>query len=95
MKYIKVKWTHSKPNEYPSILYSELDDELWEVRKVEMFGDGHQGYASDAESLGDTELGIEPLPPLAEIASDPQFELIEITKEEFEEVWSKREVGGP
>ncbi len=39
---------------------------------------------------GSTRLGEEPIPPLSEIASDPQFEPIEITKEEFEEIWNNR-----
>jgi hypothetical protein len=89
MNYIKVKWIHSCPDD-PILLYSELDAERWEKRKVEVFHDGHCGYASASESAGSTRLGEEPIPPLVEIASDSQFEPVEITKEEFEEVWAKR-----
>ena len=92
MKYICVKWNHSFPDE-PIWLYSELDDNRWEVRKVDVYGDGHQGYASEDESDESTELSEEPIPPLAEIASDSQFEPVEITQEEFEEVWAKRKTG--
>lgn len=88
MHYIKVKWIHSHPNE-PVLLYSELDDDRWEMRKVEIFTDGHSNYASTTESVGSTELSVEPIPPTAGIASDPQFEPFEITKQEFEEVWAK------
>jgi hypothetical protein len=89
MKYISVKWNHLLPDE-PVLLYSELDDARWEVRKIEVFRDGHQGYASTAESGGSTRLGEMPIPWLAEIASDPQFEPIEITREQFEELWNNR-----
>jgi hypothetical protein len=89
MNYIKVKWKHSLPNE-PVCLYSELDAKRWEARKVEMYRDGTCGYAGAAESGGATRLGEAPIPPLTEISCDPQFEPVEITKEEFERVWSKR-----
>jgi hypothetical protein len=36
MSYLKVKWNRSFPDE-PMLLYSELDRERWEVRKVEFF----------------------------------------------------------
>jgi hypothetical protein len=89
VKYILVKWKHSFPGE-PIWLYSELDNAYWEVRKVEVFRDGSRGYASATESRGTTRLGEEPVPSLENIATDPQFEPIEITREEFEQVWSKR-----
>jgi hypothetical protein len=34
MKYLKVVWVHDLPGE-PVLLYSEVDDEGWEIRKVE------------------------------------------------------------
>ena len=89
MKYICVKWNHKHQDE-PVLLYSELDAGRWEKRKVGVFRDGHNGFASIDESAGSTRLGEEPIPPLAEIASDPQFQPAEITKQEFEEVWAKR-----
>lgn len=88
MHYIKVRWIHSHRDE-PVLLYSELDDDRWEVRKVEMFADGHCSYASATESVGSTELGLEPIPSMASIARDPQFDPFEITKQEFEDVWAK------
>jgi hypothetical protein len=91
MNYIKVKWLQSHPDE-PVLLYSELDDERWEHRKIEVFADGRMGFASaqEATTSTGTELSIEPLPSLAEIASDCRFQPAEITKNEFEDVWSKR-----
>jgi hypothetical protein len=89
MKYIRVNWHHSDPTD-PIVLYSELDDNNWEVRKVEVFDDGHSGCASATESGGNTRLSIEPIPPLEEIANDPQFEPREISPVEFEELWTRR-----
>ena len=89
MNYIKVTWIHSCPDE-PLLMYGELDGDRCEKRKVEVFADGHCGYASPTESAGSTRLGEAPIPTLAVIGSDPQFEPVEITKKEFEKVWAKR-----
>lgn len=89
MTYIKVQWKHSFPDE-PVTLYSELTAERWETRKIEVFRDGRCGYADSTETAGGTKLGKEPIPNLSEIAADPQFEPIEISKDDFERVWVAR-----
>jgi len=89
MHYIKVKWIHSHSDE-PVWLYSELDEDRWETRKVEIFQDGTTGFAGPGEAAGTTKLSIEPLPTLEEIASDPQFVPQEVQRQEFEEVWASR-----
>jgi hypothetical protein len=86
MKYIHVRWAHSNPD-YPVDLYSELDDESWETRKVEVYADGRVGFADAHTEFGDTGLGEVPVPPLDEIARDPQFEPREISRAEFEAAW--------
>jgi hypothetical protein len=87
MRYIRVEWLHSNPDE-PILLYSELDDEGHELRKVEIFRDGHAGFASESETAADTLLGEKPVPPLQEIAEDPQFRPASISREEFGKIWS-------
>jgi hypothetical protein len=87
MRYVKVAWRHGHPDE-PILLYSEMDDARWEVRKVEIFRHGFPGYASREGCDRSTRLGAEPIPPLSKIAEDPEFDPIEITKEEFEKVWA-------
>ena len=87
MKYIRVKWIHSLPNE-PITLLSELDDDRYEVRKLEIFRDGSAGRASGDASVGQTVLGELPIPSLDEINSDSQFQAEEITHSEFEAAWS-------
>lgn len=86
MKYIYVRWVHTIETE-PIRLYSELDDELWERRKVEIYANGTCSYASKEEHLGTARLSEEPLPPIEEIALDPQFQPSEISKTEFEKLW--------
>jgi hypothetical protein len=49
MQYIKVVWKHDHPEE-PIVLYSELDEDRWEVRKVEVFRVGSAGYATATSS---------------------------------------------
>jgi Domain of unknown function (DUF6881) len=88
MNYIRAAWHHSFPDE-PIVLYSEMNEERWEVRKVDIFREGPPGIASATLSTRDSMLSEKPIPPISEIASDAQFEPSEITKEEFEEVWSK------
>jgi hypothetical protein len=87
--YMRVKWKHGFPDE-PVLLYSELDEERWEVRKVDVFADGTCGFADQDEEVGGTGLGELPVPPLNEIAQDPEFEPADISGEEFESIWSKR-----
>ncbi|MBV9180528.1 MAG: hypothetical protein JO356_04390 [Acidobacteria bacterium] len=88
MTYIKCKWNHTHPDD-PILLYSELDDERRESRKIEIFRDGKKGFADSDTEFGGSSLGLEPVPPLNEIAADYQFEPEVITKAEFELVWSE------
>jgi len=89
MRYLRVQWIHSHPDD-PVMLYSELDDTGWEMRKVEMFQDGRIGFASLSEATPGTELGEKPVPALEAIAADPQFKPAWISHDEFEKVWAKR-----
>ncbi len=88
MVYFKAKWKHSFDNE-PVWFYSELDDARWELRKVEVYQDGRKNFASAHEKIG-TDLSEKPIPPSAEIASQPEFEVYDTSKEEFERVWGER-----
>jgi uncharacterized protein DUF6881 len=59
MRYLRVGWKHQHADE-PTILYSELDEDRWEVRKVEVFRNGRRGYASADGSSSGTKLGEVP-----------------------------------
>lgn len=89
MKYIKVRWNHHFKDD-PILLYSELDEDCFELRKVEIFKNGIYGFACKKYHSNNTRLSDEyPIPSLSEISKDPQFKPYYISKEEFEEVWQK------
>ena len=88
MTFIRVFWKHQLPSE-PVEIYSELDSERWEMRKVEVFADGAMVWADGDRQFGATRLAVEPLPSSHEISKDPQFEVIDITGDEFERVWQR------
>ena len=90
MTYIKVFWEHT---DEPILLYSELDEERWEIRKVYIFEKGRMEYASRTEANGETILSDQPCPNLSEITKSPEFVPLEIAKEEFEEIW-RQALGG-
>ncbi len=91
MKYVRLKWKHENPDE-PVYIFSELDEAGQEVRKIECFRNGFCDVATAlGSSSGSTALMTLPLPDLNVLAKrDPEFEPVDITKEEFDEVWSKR-----
>jgi hypothetical protein len=86
--YIRVEWTHESPDD-PITLYSELDEERWEVRKVEVFRDGRVTHAWSKGSTGTTQLGDQPTPAVAEIEANPEFSVREIGRADFESVWNE------
>jgi hypothetical protein len=94
MHYIRVRWLHQDVDS-PVWLISELDDDRWEVRKVEIYRDGSKGYATRNSEHNNARLGLVPVPPLDVIAADPEFLPEEITGDEFEAIWSARISSNP
>jgi len=68
-------------------MVSELNERREEIRKIEYFKDGRVGIASKSEESGSTRLGLDSVPSVAEINSDPQFSAEEITEAEFCSQW--------
>lgn len=87
-RYQRVRWLHDS-NDFPFLLYSELDEDGWEVRKVDEYVNGRRDLASASIETGNTALGEAPVPPLDDINEDPEFEGVAITDQEFEVVWAK------
>jgi hypothetical protein len=90
MKYIRLKWNHTNPDE-PVWIFSELDPDGKEVRKIECFRNGFCDVATAAGSSGSAALMTLPLPDMSVLARDPEFTPQEISKEDFEEVWMRRQ----
>ena len=90
MKYIRLKWNHTNPDE-PVWIFSEVDTNGKEVRKIECFRNGFCDVATASGSSGTAALMTMPLPDLRVLAArDPEFIPVEITQDQFEEVWTKR-----
>ncbi len=88
MRYLKVIWNHDSPSD-PVLLYSEIDANGWERRKVEVFADGKTGYADSMSNSLSTKLSLIRVPSIDEIAMDQQFSPSEISGQEFEEAWRR------
>ncbi len=86
MTYLRVEWMHDFANE-PVEIFSELDSDRKETRKVERFADGTLHFAGPEGDSGSTFLSEKPLPELNAIAADPQFRPTIIGKENFEHAW--------
>jgi hypothetical protein len=69
------------------LLYSELDEDRYEVRKIEIYRDNRIGYADIDSQFNETELGEEPVPEIEEINKELEFFAIQISSKEFEMVW--------
>jgi hypothetical protein len=89
MTYLLVKWDHSSPDE-PSVLYSEIDDQRMERRKIDIYPDGRWGFADDSEEAGGSGLGEAPMPSIEQLNADPDYEATQIDKDEFERLWAVR-----
>jgi hypothetical protein len=86
--YVRVRWDHGFAAEPVEIL-SELGDDRYEVRKVEVYRDGRLDWADadrDTDAIG---LGEIPFPALEEINSQAEFRAEAITAAEFEAAWTR------
>ena len=91
MTYVKVCWKHTSDDQ-PVEMFSELDADRNERRKVEVFRSGALSYAGPAGTTGDSILGDMPVPSLEEIALDPEFQPVVIDQATFERVWQSATV---
>lgn len=86
--FMRVEWRHDGADD-PILLYSELDEQRYEVRKVEKYRDGRATYAWGKGSTGSTALGDRPVPAAEVIAGHPDFEVSAIRYADFEAVWNE------
>lgn len=87
MRYQRVEWHHENPEE-PVVLYSEIDADGWETRKVDEYADGRRDFADAVIEMGSTWLADQPTEEgVAEIDALDEFSAIEISRGAFEEVW--------
>ncbi|MFI6502410.1 DUF6881 domain-containing protein [Nonomuraea typhae] len=85
--YLRVSWHHDFPEE-PVELYSEVGEDGYEVRKVQVFRDGHLERADRDNETKMTGLGEVPIGSVEEIGSQEEFSPEVIGRSEFERMWS-------
>ncbi len=88
--YVCGEWFHDFADE-PCVFYAELDEERYELRKIEIFKNG-KSTRDSAEDLKRDPMALadQPWPSLEEINAieDPEeFHAEEISAVEFEERW--------
>lgn len=96
MEYIKTIWEHSHIDE-PVLIYSELNSERWETRKVEIYKDGTFGYADKYKEYNGSGLGLIPFESVEEINKknniengfEDKFFVERIEEELFLKIWNK------
>lgn len=86
MRYVKVTWYQDFPDE-PVFYFSELGEDGYEIRKVQLFRDGRSGYADEGHETAGVGLSEISFPSVEEISSQAEFDAEEISAEEFERVW--------
>jgi hypothetical protein len=90
MRWMKVHWRHDIADEPFEMLY-ELDDSHWCTRILEFWRDGRIGWATKDEEHGGTHLPEKRMAdPVSEISKNPEFDAVEILREEFEDRWLMR-----
>uniref|UniRef100_A0AAU2JJE6 DUF6881 domain-containing protein n=1 Tax=Streptomyces sp. NBC_00049 TaxID=2903617 RepID=A0AAU2JJE6_9ACTN len=92
MEYWRVEWHHGFEDE-PVVIYSEIGDDRYEVRRVQHHRDGRRLKADAAHESPEAGLGDIPFGPLEEVAVQPEFAASLVTRGEFEEVWAQADLG--
>ena len=88
MHYVKVRWSHDSPDE-PVTYLSELGEDRYETRKVQIYRDGRMEWADEQHETPTAGVSEIEFPPLEEIRAQPEFTAQEITAEEFNAAWAQ------
>ena len=88
MRHQRVVWQHELEDE-PTVLWSEIGDDGYELRKDYEYRDGRFDAADARSSTGSTLLGDQRVPSLDEINRDAEFTGTKISQELFETIWDR------
>lgn len=87
MWYVRVMWHHDFDDE-PVTIFSELGEDRYETRKVQIYRDGRMEWSDESRESGDITLSEIPFPAdLEEIDSQAEFSAGLIDAAEFEQAW--------
>lgn len=92
MRYVKVSWVHAFSDE-PVLFFSEIDEDGYETRKVQVYRDGRAEWADEDFETAAVGLAEIPFPSAGEISSREGFAAEEIGSEEFDRAWSEARSG--
>ena len=87
ISYFHSVW-HGAAGEYPTEFFYELDKERWAIRGVERFSDGSVKVLSFADPNWRDLMPEAAIPTIEEINKSPEFSAREITRAEFEVIWT-------
>jgi len=88
MKYYKIAWKHNLKEE-PSLILGEINDNLWEVRRIEFFQDGSFRYTDGYKKVGDIDLAENRMDEKLLNVDGESVRIIYISKSDFENEWNK------
>ena len=81
-------WHHTNAYD-PVTFFFELDDERYEMRRVEVFADGRRLRSDRIDPDAECSLSWEPMPMLAEIQAQEEFSAEVIDAAHFEHAWDE------
>ena len=90
MKYFRIDWIHEYPDD-PIRLYSEVGQDGYETRRVDIYRDGRAVCISEQTQDDDNLLSDQVYPSLQELNSKDEWDETraqEIARKEFETIWN-------
>ncbi|MYT31950.1 MULTISPECIES: hypothetical protein [unclassified Streptomyces] len=93
MQHWKVIW-HHEFDEEPVILFSEIGDDGYEIRKVQEYRDGRLLYTDGTNETAEIGLSEIPVGDIEDVASQSEFSAFVISAADFEMIWNRARCHG-
>lgn len=89
MRYFSSIWIHDNIED-PILFASEVGDDQYEIRKIEIWIDGRVGWADTSNHSANTRLGKAEVPSTNEINQGKEFIAKDITNIDFDRFWEMK-----
>ncbi|WP_445279222.1 DUF6881 domain-containing protein [Streptomyces sp. DSM 118148] len=86
LEYWRIAWLHDFQSE-PTVLFNEIGDDGYEVRKVQHYRGGRKLRADVLHESAEIGLSEIPVGAIEDVANQPEFQAALITEAAFEEAW--------